>query len=127
MKFADDDYNNQPEVIAWFERPRDQRPAVGSPEHEAQWQAFKTRLDNNLNIVIADDSGSYQASQLTFLSDYALGYQILKDSDPQTAAHAAATIDTTPITRQLTGTARLARSPNCSAIRSSTKIRVRST
>lgn len=41
VKFADDDYNNQPEVIAWFERPRDQRPAVGSPEHEVQWQAFK--------------------------------------------------------------------------------------
>jgi hypothetical protein len=45
VKFADDDYNNQPEVIAWFERPRDQRPAVGSPEHEAQWQAFK-RFDD---------------------------------------------------------------------------------
>jgi hypothetical protein len=51
-----------------------------------QWQAFKDRLDRNLGVIIADDIGSYQGEQLTYISDYALGYQVLKDSDPRTAA-----------------------------------------
>src|SRR5262249_31125682 len=50
-----------------------------------QWQAFKNRLDSNLNVVIADDIGSYDGEELTYIRDYALGYQILKDTDPNTA------------------------------------------
>jgi hypothetical protein len=47
-----------------------------------QWQAFKGQLDSQLNHVI---EGGYQGSELTTISDYALGYQILKNSDPDTA------------------------------------------
>jgi hypothetical protein len=50
-----------------------------------QWQAFKSRLDFELGRVIAEDIGSYQGEQLAWISDYALGYQILKNSDPTTA------------------------------------------
>lgn len=38
---------------------------------------------------IARDTGSYQASFLTFISDYALGYQVLRDSDSETATRYA--------------------------------------
>jgi hypothetical protein len=47
-----------------------------------QWQAFKKRLDNNLNSVI---SVGYQADELRWITDYALGYQILYPSDSTTA------------------------------------------
>src|SRR5258708_480025 len=33
-----------------------------------QWQAFKARLDSNLSVLIADDIGSYQGEQLTWIS-----------------------------------------------------------
>src|SRR5436309_2117680 len=55
-------------------------------ENTPQWQAFKSRLDRNLDVVIADDTGAYQGSELTFVSDYALGYQVLKTTKPRTAA-----------------------------------------
>jgi PKD repeat protein len=48
-----------------------------------QWQAFKAQLDKNLNVVI---EGGYQGSEVPLISDYALAYQILKDSDPTTAS-----------------------------------------
>lgn len=51
-----------------------------------QWQAFRDRLDGNLDVVIADETGAYQGSQLNFICDYSLGYQVLKESDPRTAA-----------------------------------------
>jgi hypothetical protein len=54
-----------------------------------QWQAFKARLDSELNNVIADDIGSYQGQHLEWIADYALGYQVLKNSDPLTAANYA--------------------------------------
>jgi hypothetical protein len=50
-----------------------------------QWQAFKQRLDGNLDVLIAENIGAYQGDELTWVSDYALGYQILKDTDPATA------------------------------------------
>jgi PKD repeat protein len=53
----------------------------------AQWQAFKSRLDQNLAVFL--NYGDYQASELSWISDYALGYQVLKDSDPVTAANYA--------------------------------------
>jgi hypothetical protein len=59
-----------------------QEAAANTP----QWQAFKSRLDQNLNVVI---SGGYEGSDLTWVADYALGYQILKNSDPTTAAEYA--------------------------------------
>lgn len=54
-----------------------------------QWQAFKARLDSELDKVIAYDEAAYQGSELTWIADYALGYQILKTSDPLTAANYA--------------------------------------
>ncbi len=53
----------------------------------AQWQAFKARLDRNLTTVL--NNGSYQGSQLSWIADYALGYQVLKGTDPVTAARYA--------------------------------------
>jgi hypothetical protein len=53
----------------------------------AQWQAFKSRLDSNLGQNVG--YGAYQGSELTWIQDYALGYQILKDTDPLTAANYA--------------------------------------
>jgi hypothetical protein len=56
----------------------------------SQWQAFKANLDQHLNVIIGsglgNDGGSYEASELTWIADYALGYQVLKGSDPTTAA-----------------------------------------
>ena len=48
-----------------------------------QWRAFKSNLDQNLTEI---DLAQYQGSALTSISNYALGYQLLKDSDPRTAA-----------------------------------------
>jgi PKD repeat protein len=56
-----------------------QEAAANTP----QWQAFKAQLDQNLNVVI---EGGYQADELALIADYALGYQVLKSSDPTTAA-----------------------------------------
>jgi hypothetical protein len=58
-------------------------------DNTPQWQAFKARLDSNLPVLIAEDIGQYEGEQLTYIADYALGYQILKDSDPATAANYA--------------------------------------
>ena len=57
----------------------------------SQWQAFKAVLDQNLNVVLgsgygSDNPATYEGSELAWIADYALGYQILKDSDPVTAA-----------------------------------------
>jgi hypothetical protein len=52
-----------------------------------QWQAFKQRLDQGLTKVL--NSNQYQASSLAWIADYALGYQIMKESDPATAANYA--------------------------------------
>jgi hypothetical protein len=52
--------------------------------NDPQWTTLKGDLDVNLNSVI--NRGEYQGSHLTWLSNYALGYQVLKDSDPTTAA-----------------------------------------
>ncbi len=58
-----------------------------------QWQAFKARLDAELPIVVgsglSSDPSAYDGSELTWIADYALGYQILKNSDPTTAANYA--------------------------------------
>jgi hypothetical protein len=54
-------------------------------DNTLQWQAFKSRLDGNLNVVIAENQGAYEGDYLSWISDYALGYQILKDSDSTTA------------------------------------------
>jgi hypothetical protein len=51
-----------------------------------QWQAFQSTLDGLLPQVIGP--GSFQGSQLELISDFALGYQLLKD-DPATAVTAA--------------------------------------
>jgi hypothetical protein len=48
-----------------------------------QWQAFKTRLDAELNNVTVT---GYQGDALTWAGDFALGYQTLKTLDPTTAA-----------------------------------------
>jgi hypothetical protein len=52
-----------------------------------QWQAYKLRLDQNLNVITTH--GSYQGSALSWIADYALGYQVLKTIDPATAANYA--------------------------------------
>ncbi|MDB6029443.1 MAG: hypothetical protein JWM68_5666, partial [Verrucomicrobiales bacterium] len=53
----------------------------------SQWQAFKSRLDGQLNNVIG--SGAYQADELIWIGDYALGYKVLQFQDPVTAANYA--------------------------------------
>jgi hypothetical protein len=50
-----------------------------------QWTAFKAYLDANLAVT----DGGYQASELMDISNYALGYQVLKNIDPLTAANYA--------------------------------------
>lgn len=55
-----------------------QEAAANTP----QWQAFKAQLDQNLNSVIQD---VYQGSDLQWIANYALGYQVLKSNDPTTA------------------------------------------
>src|SRR5207302_772790 len=47
-----------------------------------QWRVFQGELDRRLNEPIR---GFYQASALERISDYALGYLVLKESDPQRA------------------------------------------
>src|SRR5437588_4863520 len=51
-------------------------------DRSPQWLAFRNRLNEGLELVV---EGGYQASQLHSLSNYALGYQILKNSHPDTA------------------------------------------
>lgn len=48
-----------------------------------EWRAFKARLDVNLAQVT---TGEYQGFQLPAAADYALGYKILKEDKPATAA-----------------------------------------
>jgi hypothetical protein len=48
-----------------------------------KWKAFQSRLDGNLAAIFRD---AYQGSQLVWISDYALGYLVLKDSDLPTAS-----------------------------------------
>jgi len=48
-----------------------------------QWQAFKGYLDAHLNQVTP---GAYEGWELPDAGNYALGYQVLKDSDPATAS-----------------------------------------
>src|SRR5262249_15203089 len=50
----------------------------------SQWQAFKTRLDQNLPVIVS--LSSYQGSDLSWIADYSLGYEVLKTTDPVTAA-----------------------------------------
>src|SRR5204863_1897070 len=50
----------------------------------AQWQSFKSRLDSQLNVVI-ESGGAYQGDELSWISDYALGYKALQFKDPVTA------------------------------------------
>src|SRR5207244_13276411 len=54
--------------------------------YSPQWRAFKDRLDKHLGQVI---EGGYQGSELSWISDYALGYQCLKATDPTTASQYA--------------------------------------
>jgi PKD repeat protein len=48
-----------------------------------QWQAFKARLDGRLNTIV---EGGYDASGMPWITDFALGYQVLQNLDPTTAA-----------------------------------------
>lgn len=49
--------------------------AAGTP----QWAAFKARLDANLNQMLSH--GAYQGSWLSWIADYALGWQITGNPD----------------------------------------------
>jgi PKD repeat protein len=53
-----------------------------------QWQAFKQRLDGQLNNVI-ESGGAYQGDELSWIGDYALAYKVLQFQDPVTAARYA--------------------------------------
>jgi hypothetical protein len=55
-------------------------------ESTPQWRAFKEELDRKLEVVV---HGGYQGSGLQLISDYALAYQVLKESDPATASRYA--------------------------------------
>jgi hypothetical protein len=56
--------------------------AAASP----RWLAFRARLDRELNEPILT---GYQGSGLQAISDYALAYQVLKNTDPKAAARYA--------------------------------------
>lgn len=47
VKFADDDYNNQPQIKAWFERGRRDGPPIHWPDFEEQWRAFSSFEDRH--------------------------------------------------------------------------------
>ncbi len=49
-----------------------------------QWKNFKSRLDGQLNSTVGD--GAYEADELQWIGDYALGYKVLEFQDPVTAA-----------------------------------------
>jgi hypothetical protein len=68
-----------PDVLAAMR----QKAAGNTP----QWQAFKASLDQGLNQIL--NIGDYQGSELDYIVSYALGYQVLKDSDPVTASRYA--------------------------------------
>lgn len=51
-------------------------------DHTVQWREFKARLDDQLAVPIG---AGYQGSGNTWISDYAAGYQALKDIDEDTA------------------------------------------
>jgi hypothetical protein len=47
------------------------------------WKGFQAELNSNLNVVL--NEGSYEASELAYIADYALGYQVLQNSNPTVA------------------------------------------
>jgi hypothetical protein len=51
-------------------------------ENAPEWRVFKAVLDQNLNVI---PRSSYQGAQLGAISNYALGYLLLKDRDPAIA------------------------------------------
>ena len=51
-----------------------------------QWRAFKARLDAQLGATV---DGGYQGSNLAWVSDFALGYRVLKDVEPVAASRYA--------------------------------------
>jgi hypothetical protein len=53
-----------------------------------QWQSFQGQLNIGLTQNITNN-GAYQGSELTQITDYALGYQILKTSNPALAQNYA--------------------------------------
>src|SRR5262245_35306912 len=57
-----------------------QKAAANTP----QWQAFKANLDQNLTVIVGNTP--YQGSELNWIADYALGYQVLKATDLATAS-----------------------------------------
>ena len=62
------------------------KAAATSGPLATQWAAFRTMLDNELGKVT---SPSYQADQVMWASDFALGYQALKNTDPSKASEYA--------------------------------------
>jgi PKD repeat protein len=60
-------------------------------QNTPQWQAFKSQLDAGLPQILGFSGGdaAYEGSELKYIMDYALGYQVLKTSDPLTAANYA--------------------------------------
>lgn len=57
-----------------------QKATSADPKIQAQWQAFLTRLDENLNVVVPNE-GIYQGSELEAIPNYALAYRILRATD----------------------------------------------
>jgi hypothetical protein len=54
----------------------------------SQWQAFQGQLNTGLT-QISTTNGAYEGSELTQITDYALGYQVLKTSNPAVAQNYA--------------------------------------
>jgi hypothetical protein len=53
-------------------------------DNTPQWQAFKTALDDDLPNLL--NIGDYQFGSVGNVGRYALGYQVLRETDPATAA-----------------------------------------
>jgi hypothetical protein len=71
-----------PRIFASYLRKAQAKAAGNS----IQWRVFKNRLDKQLWQVV---QGGYQGSELAWISDFALGYQCLKDINPGAASQYA--------------------------------------
>jgi hypothetical protein len=79
--WADDSHASKPPRIILTKEKLDAIRA------NPRWPAFRTALNRNLEVNVALDT--YQGSHLAWVTDYALGYQLLKDSEPEAASRYA--------------------------------------
>jgi Domain of unknown function (DUF1963) len=73
VKFAEDDYNSQPQVKAWFERARKDGPPIHWPDFEQQNRAFGS-FEDRQRVTHYDRANRWQLV-LQIDSDFEAGMQ----------------------------------------------------